>query len=142
MGIGRVIKSCRQWIMLNHQLNPISNSRVSLIDEIEPKYSNYLCFTVSVRTNRLMPRYDRWSPQQEDKMQLVKNLRKDGLGYRKIAKHLNQIGLTTARNTTWTNTKVFSFLKRYKERQERLAFIEKEYEPIWGKMVVAWEKNV
>ena len=120
----------------------ISHSRVSLIDEIEPKYSNYLCFTVSVRTNRLMPRYDRWSPQQEYTMQLVKNLRKDGLGYRKIAKHLNQIGLTTARNTTWTNTKVFSFLKRYKERQERLAFIEKEYEPIWGKMVVRWEKNV
>ena len=121
--------------------NSIRYSRVSLIDEIEPKYSNYLCFTVSVRTNRLMPRYDSWSPQQEDTMQLVKNLRKDGLGYRKIAKHLNQIGLTTARNTTWTNTKVFSFLKRNKERQDRLAFIDKEYEPVWGKMEVRWERN-
>jgi hypothetical protein len=112
-----------------------------LIDEIEPKYSNYLCFTVSVRTNRLMPRYNRWSLQQEETIQLVRTLRKEGLGYRKIAKHLNQIGLTTARNTSWTNTKVFSFLKRNKERQDRLAFIEKEYEPVWGKMEVRWEKN-
>lgn len=88
-----------------------------------------------------MPRYDRWSPQQEKTIQLVKTLRKEGLGYRKIAKHLNQIGLTTARNSTWTNTKVFSFLKRYKERQERLAFIEKEYEPAWGKMEIKRERD-
>ena len=112
-----------------------------MIGEIEPQYSNYLCFTVSVRTNRLMPRYNRWSLQQEETIQLVRTLRKEGLGYRKIAKHLNQIGLTTARNTSWTNTKVFSFLKRNKERQDRLAFIEKEYEPVWGKMEVRWEKN-
>ena len=50
-------------------------------------------------------------------------------------------GLTTARNTTWINAKVFSFIKRYKERKERLAFIEKEYEPVWCKMEVRWEKN-
>ena len=127
----------------NNTKNKYGNnySRVSLIDEIEPKYSNYLCFTVSVRTNRLMPRYNRWSLQQEETIQLVRTLRKEGLGYRKIAKHLNQIGLTTARNSTWTNTKVFSFLKRNKERQDRLAFIEKEYEPVWGKMEVRWERN-
>ena len=88
-----------------------------------------------------MPRYDRWSPQQEETIQLVRTLRKEGLGYRKIAKHLNQIGLTTARNTSWTNTKVFSFIKRYRERKERSAFIEKEYEPVWGKMKVRWERN-
>ena len=29
------------------------DSRVGLIDEIEPKYSHYLCFTVSVRTNKI-----------------------------------------------------------------------------------------
>ena len=83
-----------------------------------------------------MPRYDRWSPQQEDIIQLVKRLQTDGFGYRKIAKHLNELGLTTARNSIWTNSKVFSFVKRYRERLERLAFVEKEYEPIWGKMEV------
>ncbi len=76
-----------------------------------------------------------YTEQQHQNYELIKSLHDRGMGYRKIAKYLNQIGLTTARNTTWTNTKVFSFLKRYKERQERLAFIEKEYEPIWGKMV-------
>ena len=88
-----------------------------------------------------MPRYDRWSPQQEDIIQLVKRLQTDGFGYRKIAKHLNELGLTTARNSIWTNSKVFSFVKRYRERLERLAFVEKKYEPIWGKMEVRWEKN-
>ena len=50
---------------LFHQSNSLRNSRVSLTDEITsskndgvglideiPKYSHYLCFTVSVRTNK------------------------------------------------------------------------------------------
>ena len=79
--------------------------------------------------------------RKEEVIQFVKKLQSDGFGYRKIAQHLNQLGLTTSRNTSWTNGKVFSFLKRYEEMKERLAFIEKEYEPEWGKMEVRWEKN-
>ena len=72
---------------------------------------------------------------------LVKQLQKSGLGYRKIAKYLNAKGIKISKGNPWKNTTVFSFLKRYKERKERLAFIEKEYEPVWGKMKVEWEKN-
>ncbi|MDC3107852.1 hypothetical protein OA416_01490 [Paracoccaceae bacterium] len=58
------------------------------------------------------------------------------MGYRKISDLLNERGLRTSRGTRWTNTKVYSVLKRYKERLEKLELINKEYEPIWGKMKV------
>ena len=88
-----------------------------------------------------MPRYDRWSPQQEKTIQLVKTLRKEGLGYRKIAKHLNENGLTTHNGKKWGGNNVYAVLKRHKEREERLEFINREYEPEWSKMEVRWEKN-
>ncbi len=41
--------------MLNCKLNPIGNRRVGLSGEnSEPKYANFLCFIVSVQTNKLM----------------------------------------------------------------------------------------
>lgn len=116
--------------------------RVDLTDKITPKYSHYLCFTVSVRTTLLMHHQDRWTPQQEETIQLVKKLQKSGLGYRKIAKYLNAKGIKTFKGNSWKNTQVFSYLKRYRERQERLAFIEKEYEPVWRKMEVRWVKKI
>ncbi len=63
------------------------------------------------------------------------------MGYRKIAKYLNDKGMRTSKGNRWRNTQVFSYLKRHKERKERLVFIEKEYEPMWGKMELKWEKN-
>ena len=66
-----------------------------LIDEI-PKYSHYLCFSVSVRTNKFALKHlDRYSPEQEEVFQKIKSLHESGLGYRKIAHHLNENGLTT-----------------------------------------------
>jgi len=72
---------------------------------------------------------------------LIKFLQKEGLGYRKIAKYLKNKGIRTTKGNRWRNTQVFSYLKRHTERQERLGFIEKEYEPVWGKMEVRWERN-
>jgi len=54
---------------------------------------------------------------------------------------LNDKGIKTSRGNTWTNAKVFSVLKKFKEREERLELINREYEPVWGKMEVRWEKN-
>ena len=50
------------------------------------------------------------------------------MGYRKIAKYLNEKGIRTIKGNRWRNTQVFSFLKRHKEREERLSFIDKEYD--------------
>ena len=84
----------------------------------------------------------KYSKHQQENYDLIKSLQKEGLGYRKISKLLNERGIKTSKGNTWTNTKVFSVLKRYKEREERIELINKEYEPEWGKMEVRWEKNV
>ena len=122
----------------------ITSSKIDglgLIDEI-PKYSHYLCFTVSVRTNKFGPKQlDRYSPEQEAVFQKIKSLSESGLGYRKIAHHLNENGLTTHNGKVWGGNNVYAVLKRHKEREERLEFINREYEPEWSKMEVRWEKN-
>ena len=71
---------------------------------------------------------------------MIQSLREKGLGYRKISKLLNDKGIKTSKGNTWTNSKVFSVLKKYKEREERLNLINKEYEPEWGKFEVRSEK--
>ena len=38
------------------------------------------------------------------------------------------------KGNTWKNTQVYSVLKRYRERQERLELINRVYELEWGKM--------
>ena len=62
------------------------------------------------------------------------------MGYRRISSLLNDKGIKTSRGNPWTNTKVFSVLKRYRERKERLELINKEYEPEWGKMRLEYKK--
>ena len=115
---------------LFHHSNSLRNSRVSLTDEITssksdgvcltdeiPKYSHYLCFSVSVRTNKFaLKRLDRYSPEQEEVFQKIKSLHESGLGYRKIAHHLNENGLTTHNGKAWGGNNVYAVLKRHKER--------------------------
>ena len=72
---------------------------------------------------------------------MIQSLREKGLGYRKISKLLNDKGIKTSKGNTWTNSKVFSVLKKYKEREERLNLINKEYEPEWGKMEIRFQRN-
>ena len=142
-------------VNLFHQSNSLGNSRVSLTDEITPsqndrvcltdeipKYSNFLCFTVSVRTNKFaLKQLDRYSPEQEEVFQKIKSLHDSGLGYRKIATKLNENGLTTHKGKKWGGNSVHMILKRHREREERLEFINREYEPEWGEMKVIWERN-
>ena len=52
------------------------------------------------------------------------------MGYRKIAKYLNEQGIKTVRGNTWKNTQVFSVLKKYRERQERIQNVRLREHPI------------
>ena len=123
------------------EITPSQDGRVCLTDEI-PKYSNFLCFTVSVRTNKFaLKQLDRYSPEQEEVFQKIKSLHDSGLGYRKIATKLNENGLTTHKGKKWGGNSVHMILKRHREREERLEFINREYEPEWGEMKVIWERN-
>ena len=113
-----------------------------MIDEI-PKYSHYLCFTVSVKTNKFaLKNNNKYSPEQEKLFQKIKSLHDSGLGYRKISHYLNDKGILTNKGKRWGGNNVYSVLKRHKEREDRIEYMNKQYEPEWGKMEVKWEKNV
>ena len=58
------------------------------------------------------------------------------LSYRRITKQLNDKGITTHKGNQWgvSGNSVYSVLKRYKERQNRLKFSKKKCEPIYSKM--------
>ena len=98
------------------------------------EYSNYLFYEVSKRFNNLLPEQNptRYSEKQLEIFRLVQSLHKDGLGYRRIAKVLNEKGLTTEEGHLWKNTNVYSVLKRYSERQDRLKFRRKKYPLVRG----------
>ena len=83
-------------------------SRVVLSGEnSEPKYSNYLCFVVSVQTNKLMSEYGgkygriAYTETQQQTHDLIKSLHESGLGYRRIAQHLNSKNITTLTGKEW-----------------------------------------
>ena len=73
----------------------------------------------------------------------MKPFYKQGLGYRRIAKVLNKKGIKTHTGKEWgeTGNSVYSVLKKYRQREERLELLNKEYELEWGTMEVKWEKN-
>ena len=102
-----------------------------------------MCFTVTVRTNKFaLKQNQNYSPEQEKIFQKIKSLHQSGLGYRKIAHKLNAENITTHKGKKWGGNNVYSVLKRHKEREVRLEFINKEYEPSWSKMNIVWEKNL
>ena len=53
-------------------------------------------------------------------LKLITYLNENGMGYRKIAKWLNENGIKTQRGKTFSNSSVYSVLKRYKQRVERI----------------------
>ena len=124
------------------EITSSKNDGVVLIDEI-PKYSHYLCFTVSVKTNKFaLKNNNKYSPEQEKLFQKIKSLHDSGLGYRKISHYLNDKGIFTNKGKKWGGNNVYSVLKRHKEREDRIEYVNKEYEPEWSKMEVKWEKNI
>ena len=67
---------------------------------------------------------------------MIKSLYDKGLSYRRITKQLNDKRITTHKGNQWgvSGNSVYSVLKRYKERQNRLKFLNKKYEPIYLQM--------
>ena len=86
---------------------------------INPSYvTHYLKFSVTVTTNLL------WSKPYSDYQFFLHNkiseLRKQGLGYRRISNVLNEEGILTVRGKVFTNSHVYSILKKKNIREERL----------------------
>ena len=89
------------------------NCGIDLTCDLTNKYTNYLCFTITYRTNKLVHyKNNKYTKQQQqENHDLIKLLHDGGMDYRKIAQYFNEKGIKTARRTSWVNTQVFSFLR-------------------------------
>ena len=65
------------------------------------------------------------------------------MSYRRISKLLNERGILTKEGKEWgeTGNYVYSVLKRYKEREDRLQFRNKKYKPVMSKMRLEYLKS-
>ena len=82
-----------------------------------------------------------YTEQQHQNYELIKSLHDGGMGYRKIARYLNEQGIKTVRGNTWKNTQVFSVLKKYRLRQVRIDKVRlKEHKMEIGKFELKWIK--
>ena len=135
--------------MLNHKLKTVSHSRIDLTYNLTNtdcstynltnQYSTYLCFTVKHRTNKLVHyKTDNYSKQQQETHDYIKSLHDSGLGYRKIAKQLNEEGIKTIRGNTWGSNNVHSVLKRNKQKLQREEIGKQDSEIEYGKMELVW----
>ena len=83
-----------------------------------------------------------YTEQQHQIYELIKSLHYVGMGYRKIAQYLNEQGIKTVRGNTWKNTQVFSVLKKYRARQERVQYVRLREHPIEiSKFLLLFEKR-
>ena len=82
-----------------------------------------------------------WSETQQKTHDYIQSLHQSGLGYRKIAKRLNEEGIKTFKGKTWGNNNVHSVLKRNKEKLQREERGKEESEIEYGKMELVWLKD-
>ena len=59
---------------------------------------------------------NRISEDQTKKLEFILSLHKQGLGYRRIAKVLNEKGIRTHKGSVWGGSYGYAVLKRYRER--------------------------
>ena len=99
----------------------------------------YICFNVKIRFNNLISGQNphRFSEKQYSHYRLIKTLHENGLGYRRISSYLNEKGFTTENGHIWKPNYVYSVLRRFSERQERIKFRNRKYYPKFSKM---WEE--
>ena len=72
----------------------------------ETKYTHFLCFKVTQRTNRFVySNTDRYTSEQEELHSIIKSLYDKGVGYRRIANHLNKLEVKTIKGQYWKNIK-------------------------------------
>ena len=86
---------------------------------------------------------NRYSERQKKLHDYIKNLKETSMSYRRITKYLNDKGIKTHTGKEWgkTGNSVYSVLKKYRLREERIELLNEEYELKWGTMEVKWEKN-
>ena len=72
---------------------------------------------------------------------MILSLRDEGLGYKKIALHLNKSDIKTMQGKSWCGGGVFMFIKRHRQREKRESLRNQKYKDIWSDMRIEWKKN-
>ena len=60
----------------------------------EKKFSQYLCFTVTIRSHDLVAEQE-YTEQQHQNYELIKILHDGGMGYRRVVQYRNEQGMKT-----------------------------------------------
>jgi len=83
-----------------------------------------------------------YSAKQLETYRLIKSLHDKGMSYRRITKYLNDNGMLTHKGHQWgiTGNSVYSVLKRFAERQQRLKSKNQKYPITRSKMWVEFTK--
>ena len=102
---------------------------------LESWIKTYLNLTLVVKSQKLYRQHS-YSPYQQKLFDLCIKFKKEGMGYRKISHYLNEKNILTERGNRWGSNYVYSVLKRYKERQDRIRLIikkkdEREISNLW-----------
>ena len=98
----------------------VCHSRVVLGVGVYDTNSTFLEFTVEVESNDLTCDKE-YSDRQFMVYKIIRYLHQEvGLGYRKISTFMNSSGIKTDRGKEWKNTHVYSVLKRFRQREERI----------------------
>ena len=100
-------------------------------------------------TRELMKNYKPPTPKQLERLKIreqkthdiIKSLYNSGMGYRRIASHLNEQGIKTPKGNLWGNNNVHSILKRNKQRLHRQEIQKQDSEVEYGKMELVWLRD-
>ena len=68
----------------------------------ETKYSHFLCFKVSIRTNKLtFSQLKEYSSRQQEIHDKIKSMKDSGMSYKHITKYLNNNNILTHTEKRW-----------------------------------------
>ena len=108
----------------------------------ETRYSPFLCFKVSTRTNKLVfSKLKDYTSRQQEIHDKIKSMKDSGMSCKRITKYLNDNNILTHTGKRWgvSGNSVHSVLKKTIERQRKLKILDKEYEMVWSRMRIKYE---
>ena len=113
------------------------DSVLPLIDDIDfNSYRPYLQFTIVIKSGNLWS--SKLTKKQKKNYQVVKTLRKEGLTYKQISDHFNEVGRKTTRGKRFSDGSVHSLEKKMEKRINRLTRVS---QPTLGEMKLVFESD-
>jgi len=86
---------------------------------LESWIKTYLNLTLVVKSQKLYRQHS-YTPYQQKLFDLCIKFQKEGMGYRKISQHLNELGLKSIRGKELKHNHVYSIIKKGLIRKNRI----------------------